>query len=92
MADKLERKFWVVLLLTAVPVTDFVGVNWFYTRHTVVGLVKIALILLLIVLALVANSMGEGGWGVLGVWLIFFAIGVLWWIVDIFLVALRKRL
>ena len=90
MPDKSDRKFWVVLLLTAIPVTDFVGANWFYTEHTLVGLMKIALCILLIALVYVANVLNHFGaaFGAMGV----IIIGVIWWIVDVFLVVLRKRL
>ena len=90
METKLERKFWIMLLLTAIPITDFIGVNWLYMTHTLVGLMKIALCILLIALVYASNVLNNYGaaFGVLGV----IVIGVIWWIVDIFLVVLRKRL
>ena len=90
MADKSGRKFWVVLTLTAIPVTDFVGANWFYTRHILVGLIKIVLCLAVIGLVYRANVYIDWGAGFFALGVMF--IGVLWWIVDIFLVVLRKRL
>ena len=90
MADKSDRRFWIVLTLTAIPVTDFVGANWFYTKHTMIGLIKITLCLLTISLVLIANVLNQFGaaFGAMGV----IIIGILWWIVDIFLVCLRKQL
>jgi len=90
MADKSDRRFWIVLTLTTIPVTDFVGANWFYTKHTMIGLIKITLCLLTISLVLIANVLNQFGaaFGAMGV----IIIGILWWIVDIFLVCLRKQL
>jgi hypothetical protein len=90
MANTSGRKFWIILTLTAIPATDFVGANWFYTKHTLVGLMKIALCLIIIALVYVANVLNHFGaaFGAMGV----IVLGVIWWIVDIFLVVLRKRL
>ena len=90
MANTLGRKFWVVLTLTAIPVTDFVGADWFYTRHNLVGLTKVALCLLVIGLVYVANIFNQFGAAFFAAGVIF--IGIIWWIVDIFLLVLRKRL
>ena len=90
MADKSDRKLWIVITLTAIPITDLVGANWFYTKHTMIGLIKITLCLTTISLVVVANVLNQFGaaFGAMGV----IIIGILGWIADIFLVCLRKKL
>jgi hypothetical protein len=96
MAAKSERKFWVLLTLTVIPLTDFVGANWFYLRNARGGLGKVGLCALLLLLLLCFLLLPNPGLAV-SVELQFFGLFVsatiiIWWIVDIFLVALRKRL
>ena len=93
MTAKSGRKFWVVLALTLIPVTDFVGANWFYMRNTVGGWLKIALCILLLLIWLSAWFVeGEEAWGPFFLFIYFLGASVIWWLVDIFLVVLRKRL
>ena len=95
MADKPDRKFRVLLLLTLIPFTDFVGANWFYMRNdSIGGLFKIVLSapMLGIWLFLVLDKPGLEAIGLVALGSLLFAVSVIWWIVDIFLVALRKRL
>ena len=47
-ADKPTKDYRIFLTLTLIPVTDFVGVNWFYVGNTIVALGKIGFLALFI--------------------------------------------
>jgi hypothetical protein len=93
MANKPKRKFWVLLTLTLIPFTDFVGANWFYMRNAIVGGLKVALFLLLLLPFLSLFWIeGEDAWGIY-IFDFYVLAGIIaWWIVDIVLVAVQKRL
>ena len=93
--DNPTKNYRVILTLTLIPVTDFVGANWFYMRNdSIGGLFKIVLSapMLGIWLFLVLDKPGLEAIGFVALGSLLFAASVIWWLVDIFLVALRKRL
>ncbi len=67
----------LAIVLTVIPITDILGANWFYLGWTKVGIAKVALFLLYLIFGVVMFDLG----------LLFLFILVIWWIVDIPLIA-----
>lgn len=84
METKPTKSLTMAIVLTIIPITDMLGANWFYLGRTKMGIAKVAVFLLYIVVGILLS--GDVG-AMLGWMMFFMLVMVVWWIVDIPLIA-----
>ena len=80
MDMKIPKNLTLAIVLTIIPLTDMLGVNWFYLAWPSVGIVKIVVFLLCVVVGVITS-------GNLLAMVPFLLVFLLWWIIDIFLIS-----
>ncbi|GAH52056.1 unnamed protein product [marine sediment metagenome] len=76
-----QKSLTMAIVLTVIPITDILGANWFYLGRKKVGFAKLALFFIYLV-AGVATGVEN-----LDVGLFFGLVVVIWWLIDIALIA-----
>jgi hypothetical protein len=73
----MKKSLTVAIVLTIIPITDFLGANWFYLGYNKIGIAKLCLLLAFILSGAALN------FGLLFLLLVV----ILWWLIDIPLIA-----
>ena len=91
MVSKSGKNESLLLVLTIIPVTDFIGANWFYLKNTTIGWIKaiLSVVLIAIVLYLYVGNPGEEAWGALYLGFCILAFSIAWWLVDVYLLCIK---
>jgi hypothetical protein len=93
MPGKVDEKDRMLLALTIIPITNFIGANYFYLGNIAVGWIKLALSGLLV--WIIVETINNPVFGVIGsilAGLFFFTVSVVWWISDIYRVCIKNDL
>jgi len=73
-----QRSLTLAIVLTVIPITDILGANWFYLGRGKIGAAKVAVFLAYMVTGIVTGF---------ELALLFLGIVVIWWLVDIPIIA-----
>ena len=92
MAKTSGKNESLILILTIIHVTDFIGANWFYLGNIAADCGKIVLsgLLLWIYLYFVITRPGLEAIAIYFIGVIIFAISVIWWLIDVYLLCIKE--
>ena len=94
MSGKVDEKDRMLLALTIIPITNFIGANYFYVGNLELGFIK--LVLSLLFMWVVYTLYGEQhGFGIIGPIFVgsLFLIGlIIWWLGDIYRLCIKNKI
>ncbi len=82
-----SKSLTMAIILTAIPIIDMLGANWFYMGHWKIGMAKLFLLSLYI---LFLNIISPEVPGALFIKLSILVLMILWWLIDVLLFASGK--